>query len=135
MTVGFPRLIWFTLLTSAYLASLNRLAQARKEIVMIFYDVREVFFDDVGISERMRDTIESVRRDEGDVHRLVSLTDMLLWLAKKGFRIRICVDRRHSGDPAVSGFLDGLQAKPDWPGAVEVLTKDLGPVGSLHVKG
>src|SRR5207245_6125701 len=82
-----------------------------------------------------RDTIEVARKDEGEVHPLLCLTDLLTWWAKKGFRIRICVDKRQAEEPGVAEFLKGLTVNPGWPGTITLLQKDLGPINSLHAKG
>ncbi len=102
---------------------------------MVFYDIRDIGFEDAGISERMRDTIEAARRDDGEGRPLQLLSDMLAWLARKGFHVRICVDRRHAQEQGVGAFLAALNPENDAGRDIRVLEKDLGPVGSLHAKG
>lgn len=107
-SLGFRRIMWYTLLTSAYLDVLEQLEENRKEIRFVFYDCSDLTFDDIGISPRIVEAIEYHRRKEGIKGNLNNLSDILIWLAKRNFKIHICVDEKRSKEVRIANFLKKL---------------------------
>jgi hypothetical protein len=110
-SLGFKRIMWYNLLTTAYLDVLGYLEESRKEILLVFYDCRDVYFEDAGISHRMIEAIDYQRKQEGIRAEINSLSDILLWLAKRGFKIRLCVDEKKSQAKKVQEFLQILASE------------------------
>lgn len=104
-SVGFKRLLWFDLVMTAYLDVLNLLKDERKELKLVYYDCRDIDFDDVGLSARMIDAIVGEMRKTGTFNRLEKLSDILLWLLRRGFRISLCVDEKRSEEQGVRELL------------------------------
>lgn len=130
-SLGFKRIMWYNLMTSAYLDILGLLKTDRKEISFVYYDCREITFEDIGISPRMIQAIEYHRRMEGIKGELNSLSDMLVWLAKRNFRIQLCVDEYKSHTKNVRDFLKKLQRAET--GNISIRAKRL-PAGLMHKK-
>ncbi len=107
-SVGFKRLLWFDLVLTAYLDVLGLLDEARKDVMLVYYDLRDVSFDDVGLSARMVDAVLTEARKSGMVHGLKSLSDMLIWLLLRGFRVSVCVDGHRIDDEIVRKFMSRL---------------------------
>lgn len=126
---GFKRLLWFDLLLTAYLDILGLLPVTAKRITLVYYDCRDVHFDDVGISSRMLDAIQA-EAGAGAGSELDSLSDIIAWLARRGFNIRICVDEQQSGQEGVDAFLRraSAMAGPN----LRILTKQM--PGVMHKK-
>jgi len=88
---GVKRLLWFDLMMTAYLDICGMIPDERKELSLVFYDARDVSFDDVGIAPRMLDGLREVAVADG-VAGMERLSDILIWLAKRGFKVRLCID-------------------------------------------
>ena len=107
---GSIRIMWYNLIMSAYLDMLNVLKNEQKEILLVFYDIRDVSFDDVGMSTRMLDALEYYHRKSGLPGTLRTLSDILTWLAQRGFAISLCVDENQAEDENIEAFLEKLCA-------------------------
>ena len=129
-SLGFKRIMWFNLMTAAYLDVLGLLEKKRKEVAFVFYDCRDVTFDDVGISHRMMEAIEYHCKKAGMMKELSRLSDMLIWLAKRGFRISFCVDENRSREEDVRAFLEKLDAA----GMSNISIRIKGLHGLMHKK-
>ena len=104
------RLLWFNLLMTAYLDLSGRIPEDRREVTLVYYDAREVSFQDVGMAPRMLDAIREAARADG-INSVENLSDVLIWLARRGFQVRLCVDagvRAQEGNEAVREFLGTL---------------------------
>ncbi|MFX0108641.1 MAG: hypothetical protein ACFE7R_10175, partial [Candidatus Hodarchaeota archaeon] len=129
-SLGFKRIMWYNLLTASYLDILGLLDDSRKDIVLVFYDCRDVGFDDIGISSRMMEAIEYHRKKAGLVGEMRRLSDILTWLATQGFRISICIDENRADEEDVKRFLEMMIAKR--MNNIDIRTKGL--PGSMHKK-
>jgi hypothetical protein len=127
--LGFKRILWFNLLTMTYLDALDLYEDSRKVIHMVFYDCRDISFDDVGISERMAESLDHYRKKTG-FKEINSLSDIIVWLAIRGFKINICLDEKQSREDGVKNFLDKLNISNQ--DSIHIYTKRLG--GSMHKK-
>ena len=132
LSVGMSRLVWYLLLMSAYLDSLGKIPEERKEISLVFYDIRDISFDESGMSEKMRATLEALKKEERSAGSLARLSDILLWMASKGFRIKLCVDHGRAAEEGVRALLEILTASRGT--GIQLLTKNLQP-GAMHAKG
>ena len=130
-SVGFKRLLWFDMILTAYLDVLGLLEDGRKEVALVYYDCRDISFDDVGLSSRMIDAVLSEARRAGIVHGLRNLSDILRWLLSRGFRVSLCVDRSRAEEPDVKSFLDLLTSLG--AAGLRVTTKDV-EHGAMHKK-
>jgi DEAD/DEAH box helicase len=130
-SLGHKRLVWFSLLTSAYLDVLNLLPAEEKRIDLTYYDATDLSFDDIGLSPRMLAAVAAVSTTDGGPLFLERLSDILKWLLKRGFRIRICMDLGQANLRRPSGLLESL-SRAGVPG-LELVTKDMGP-GLFHQK-
>ncbi|MGD0330943.1 MAG: DEAD/DEAH box helicase [Nitrososphaeria archaeon] len=127
---GFKRIMWYNLMTSAYLDILGLLGKERKEIALVFYDCRDVSFDDVGISPRMIQVIEYHCKKVGMRGEINRLSDILVWLARQGFRLSLCVDQTQCQEESVRGFLAKLSEIE--MSNISIMVKGL--QGSMHKK-
>jgi hypothetical protein len=132
IAIGMSRLVWYLLLMSAYLASLGQIPPERKFVDMVFYDVRNISFDETGMSGKMRATLEAIKKEEKSLGSLARLSDILIWMASKGFQIRICVDEARTEEEGVRNLLQTLSSSNS-PN-LHLLVKDLQP-GAMHAKG
>jgi len=130
-SIGFKRLLWFDLVLTAYLDVLGLLHKERKKVKLVYYDCRDVEFDDTGLSPRMIDAILVEARKTGIIHGLRNLSDVLSWLLSRGFEISICVDGQRSLERDVKAFLERLNHISDE--GLEIVTKDIAK-GSMHKK-
>lgn len=130
-SVGFKRLLWFDLITTAYLDVLGLLEEERKELKLVYYDCRDVVFDDVGFSPRMIEAILSEMRESGLSQGLSSLSDILSWLLARGFKVSLCVDEARSKEDGVRKFLKRL--KRIGGDSAHIVTKKI-KMGSMHKK-
>jgi hypothetical protein len=130
-SVGFRRLLWFDLVMTAYLDVLGLLEEERKEVRLVYYDCRDVAFNDVGLSPRMLEAVLSEARASGRVHVLERLSDILTWLLLRGFRVSLCVDRVRAEEPGVREFLETLSSVPG--DRLTIVTKSIDH-GSMHKK-
>lgn len=132
LSVGLSRLLWYQLLASSYLASVDRLSTSERKVKMVFYDLRDVALDDSAFSEKMRASLETMKAAQGRGRPITTLAEMMRWMTTQGFSFEICVDGTRAGDPSVAHFLrevGGLDG-----GRVRVLTKNL-EKAAMHAKG
>jgi len=128
--LGFRRLLWHDLVMTAYLDLLGVLPKARRKVEAVFYDARDVEFQDVGVSPRMLDAIVEYARISGARHSSQTperLSDMLAWLTNSGFEVSLCVDKDRLEEKGVADFVRRLQS-----GGCKVVSKDL--AGLMHKK-
>lgn len=127
---GFKRLVWYSLLTSLYLDCMGLIPEKERRIELVYYDCRDLDFEDVGFSERMLDAIEAQRINEGASATIQTLSDVLGWASMRGFDVIVCVDEYQSHERPVEEFLELIRRKSG--GRATLLTKSLG--GSMHKK-
>lgn len=133
IAIGRSRIVWYLLLMSAYLAAIGRIKSQKKEVILVCYDVRDIEVGDVGLSGVMLQTIEMMKKRLKDPIPLTKLSDLLIWLSKQGFRVRLCVDNKVLGqERPVRELLDRLDASGS--SGIELYTKDI-PTASMHGKG
>lgn len=111
--LGFRRLLWHDLVLTAYLDLLGLVPKERKKIEAVFYDARDIEFQDVGVSPRMLDAIVEYARISGVRASSQSperLSDMLTWLSRSGFEVSLCVDRGRLDEKGVADFVRRLQS-------------------------
>lgn len=128
---GFKRIIWYSLLTSLYLDRMGMLPSEEKVIKLVFYDCRDIGFEDVGFSERMLDAIELQRKESGYPAEMQTLSDVLAWACKCGFEVTICIDEGQSKEAGVRSFLEAVRVKS--AGRARLLVKRL-TASSMHKK-
>ena len=93
---------------TAYLDVCQAIPDDRKSITLVYFDARELSFDDIGIAPRMLDAIRDAYRSDG-LTTMETLSDILIWLARRGFNIRLCVDANvRRRQEAVNSFLRTL---------------------------
>lgn len=127
-SLGFRRLLWHDLVLTAYLYLLELLPQERRNVKAVFYDCRDINFEDVGVSPRMLDAIVEHARSRNEILEVPeSLSDMLLWLAKRGFKVSLCVEKTRLEEEGVRSFVKRLKQ-----GGCQIVSKDLG--GIMHKK-
>ena len=152
---GFRRLLWFNLLMTGHLDSVGAIRgeywKCRdceeefseqehqcskcggdlaivndKKIKFLYFDIRNISFQDVGLSPRMLDSMAAV--SEGAV--LEKLSDVLHWMLKRGFDIELCIDRMRASEARVMDFLTTLG---EWDNlSVRAMPPDFG--GNMHKK-
>ncbi|MCI4320215.1 MAG: DEAD/DEAH box helicase [Thermoplasmata archaeon] len=129
-SVGFKRLLWFDLLVTSFLNSLDLVPPERKEIRLVYYDCRDFDFDDLGLTPRMTESVRAASKRAGQLSELEMLSDILAWLAKQGFELHLCVDGGQAVELPVAEFLQSLRrsAGPK----LHVVTKHV--EGSMHKK-
>jgi hypothetical protein len=127
-SLGFKRLFWHDLVMTAYLDLLGMLPVERRNIQAVFYDCRDINFEDVGLSARMLDAIAEHARSIGELLEAPEkLSDILAWLAKRGFTIALCVEKTRLEEEGVKNFVRSLKEA-----GCNVVSKDLG--GIMHKK-
>ena len=131
--IGFGRLVWYNLLMTAYLDSIGQIKPQDKRILMVFYDMRDIPLNDVGMSERMWESLEHHRKASDFSRRLERLSDLLGWLATRDFKITICVDEVRSREKKVREFFERLHELEPSGKNIDIRTKK--PKGIMHVKG
>jgi superfamily II DNA/RNA helicase len=131
VSVGMPQLSGYLLLMSAYLGSLGRIPEDRREVTMVFYDIRDVDLDEAAFSQTMLDALESKRGEDNADREIRKLSDVLGWMAATGFDLTICVDSERAQEDAVSDFLRRVHERSG--GEAEILSKDI-RMGSMHAK-
>jgi hypothetical protein len=96
---SFKRLLWFDLLMTAYLDMRGAIPdESRKKIKLVYYDARDISFDDVGLAPQLLEALRAqVKADNAGP--LETFSDMLIWLAKRGFEIQMCIDKRVRTNP------------------------------------
>lgn len=118
---GFRRLLWFNLLMTGHLDSVGAIKDEDKRIKLLYFDARDISFQDVGLSPRMLDSMLAV--SEGA--NLEKLSDVLRWMLERGFNVELCIDRMRASEARVLDFLtaigswDNLSIKampPDYQG-------------------
>ena len=129
-TLGFRRLLWHDLVLTAYLDLLGLVPAGRRGIEAVFYDARDIEFQDVGVSPRMLDAIVEYARITGkraSAQVPDRLSDMLIWLANSGFEVALCVDKERLEEQGVASFVKRLIQH-----GCKVVSKDLS--GLMHKK-
>jgi len=127
-SIGFKRLFWHDLVMTAYLDLLGLLPPERRNIQAVFYDCRDINFEDVGLSARMLDAIAEHARNIGELLEAPErLSDILVWLAKRGFTIALCVEKTRLEEEGVKDFVQRLKRAK-----CHVVSKNLG--GLMHKK-
>ena len=109
-STGVKRLFWFDLLMTAYFDISELIPGERKEITLVYYDARDISFEDVGMAPRMLDAIKQVAKEDG-IEDIEKLSDLLIWLAKRGFTIKLCIDKgvyNRDRNIAVRDFVERL---------------------------
>jgi hypothetical protein len=134
ISIGFGRLVWYNLLMIAYLDSLDCIDGPNKRITMVFYDITDIPLDEIGMSERMWEAVDGYRSRSGHTGRLEKLSDLLGWLASRGFNITVCIDTQRAEDGRVVAFLRRLRRADQSEETIRLLTKDI-PQGAMHIKG
>lgn len=134
-TQSFRRLIWHTLLTTAFLDSMNLFNETQKEINLVYFNIRDLDFTDTGLSGRAMDVVE-YHRGANITTPIESLSDVLIWLANREFKVTVCtaavqLDRnknRHYW--RVEQLFRKLSTNPN----ITLIKKDF-PMGIMHKKG
>ncbi len=132
-SVGIKRRLWFDLMMTAYLDAAGELGDSERRIDLVYFDIRDIEFDDTGLTPRMLDSIVSLGKPHG-FSRFDNLSDVLAWMAHRGFEIRVCVDSERAREGGVKDFLDKLREQTsEADGSVEILCKSV-DYGSMHLK-
>jgi hypothetical protein len=131
-SLGFKRLLWFDLLMTAYLDKLNLIPAERRWVELVYYDCRDINFDDVGLSPRMLAAVSEGAVRGGPSGRMERLSDILSWLLDRGFRVSVCVDQGQAAEAGVREFLTRLESTGS--SKLEIRTKHL-ESASMHAKG
>jgi hypothetical protein len=132
-SVGIKRLIWWDLIITAFLDSAGKLRGQDRRVDLVFYDIRDIPFEDSGLTARMLDSITALGRKHG-FDRFETLSDVLSWMAYRGFDIRVCVDSGRIQEAPVERFLRRLRRTSEGSsGTVQILSKNV-PVASMHKK-
>ena len=132
---GFRRLMWFNLLMTGHLDSVGAIRDDRtkedphdhdKKIKLLYFDIRDISFQDVGLSPRMLDSMAAV----SDGANLEKLSDVLRWMLKRGFEVELCIDRMRASEARV---LDFLTAIGEWDNlSIRAMPPEFG--GNMHKK-
>ena len=101
---GFRRLLWFDLLMTGHLDSVGAIPAEKKKIQFLYYDARDIYFKDLGLSPRMLDSMMAVDSYEN----IEKLSDVIRWMLRRGFEVEICVDRYQAQKTMVNDFLSGI---------------------------
>lgn len=138
------RLLWFNLLMTAHLKATGRLEASEgsvstpPRIDLIYYDARNIRFEDLGLSPRMTDSL----RDDFGAGSIENLSDVLRWLLNHGIRVRLGIDRQRLDEDGVRDLITSVGAHPDFevytqlPGRANMHIKSLvSPVGALTGSG
>ncbi len=132
---SFRRLIWHTLLTTAFLDSMDLFNSESKEINLVYFNIRDLDFTDIGLSGRAMDVVE-YHRGAKITTPIESLSDVLIWLANRGFKITVCTEALQL-DPEknehywrVNQLFTKLSTNPNI-----TLTKKNYPKSIMHKKG
>jgi hypothetical protein len=122
---GFERLLWFDLLMSSHLDAVRALDDDKKELQLLYYDARDLKLKDLGLSPRMLDSMMAV----GDGQQLEKLSDVIIWMAKRGFAIKLCVDKNQATNQPVRDFLERINVNNN----ITILQR-VSETGSMHKK-
>jgi hypothetical protein len=112
-STSFKRLLWFNLLMTAYLDIRGAFEddEENKKITLLYYHICDFSFEDIGLAPQLLQAL----REQAKIDNMGSLnkfSDILIWLAKRGFNIHLCVDKRvrnRRGNKAVRKFIDKLK--------------------------
>lgn len=110
---GVRRLLWFNLLMTAYLDLRGDIPAERRDISLVFYDARDLSFEDIGLAPQMMEALRSAARADG-FESFHKLSDVLGWLVLRGFRVTVCLDAaviRRDQNAAVRNFLRNLRRR------------------------
>ena len=110
---AFKRLLWFDLLMTAYLDMRGAIQDSeQKKIKLVYYDARDITFDDVGLAPQLLEALRAQAKADR-AGSLETFSDMLIWLAMRGFEIEMCVDKRVRSKPGngpVRDFVNKLRS-------------------------
>ena len=136
---AFKRLLWFDLLMTAYLDLRGAFSPEEKKIKLVYYDARDITFDDVGLAPQLLEALRAQAKIDQSGH-LETFSDMLIWLARRGFNIQMCIDKRVRNRPdnaPVRNFVNRLRS-PRAEGRIELFERDVGDdaewTASMHKK-
>jgi hypothetical protein len=127
-SMGFKRLFWNELVMTAYMDLLGLIPGGRRQIKAVFYDCRDIGFEDSGVSSRMLDAIVEQAGGPGRLRVPEKLSDLLVWFRRRGYEVSLCVDLSKAREPSVKKFLATLKG-----GGCRIFTKDLG-TALMHKK-
>jgi len=136
--IGYGRLVWFNLIMSAYLEAIGKLPEDRKVLNFVFYDIRDIEYKDIGVSQRLLETINHMKREDGFTSSLEKLSDFLGWMIGRGFSINICVDSKRSKEKGVKSFLETVYKHSKGDDNLRIFTKNISKdsdMSSMHSKG
>ena len=126
-SAAFKRLLWFDLLMTAYLDMRGAFPDDnRKKIKLVYYDARDIHFDDVGLAPQLLEALRAQAKTD-NAGPLETFSDMLIWLARRGFDIQMCVDKRVRTNPRnepVRDFIDKLKS-PRAKGRIKLFEREV----------
>jgi len=126
-SAAFKRLLWFDLLMTAYLDMRGAFPdESRKKIKLVYYDARDINFDDVGLAPQLLEALRAQAKTD-NAGPLETFSDMLIWLARRGFDIQMCVDKRVRTNPRnepVRDFIDKLKS-PRAKGRIKLFEREV----------
>jgi hypothetical protein len=114
------------------------LEDSEKEVWLVYFNVRDLDFVDVGMSGRAMEILEYYHDKDATEGPIERLSDLLIWLAGRGFKISVCTDHKQvtkEGNRRDYKKVEKLLTRLS-KGGVGVFTKDF-PKGSgiMHKKG
>lgn len=125
---GFRRLLWFDLLMTGHLDSVGAIPEEKKKIQLLYFDARDIFFKDLGLSHRMLDSMMAVDSYEN----IEKLSDVIRWMLRRGFEVEICIDRYRALEIKVNDFLNALGEHEKL--SIKSLTPELSTKKNMHKK-
>jgi len=136
---AFKRLLWFDLLMTAYLDLRGAFSPEDKKIKLVYYDARDITFDDVGLAPQLLEALRAQAKID-QVGHLETFSDMLIWLAIRGFNIQMCVDKRvreREENADVRNFINRLRTEKA-QGRIELFERSVADdaewTASMHKK-
>lgn len=131
--LGFKRLFWNDLIMTCFLDLLGYIPAEMRKVTLSYYDARDVGFADAGVSSRMLDAMVELEPGRSGLKVPEKLSDVLVWMAGRGFKVRLCVETKKLKEKEPRRF-----AKTLAKGGCEVFEKDVA-VGDyqnlMHKKG
>ncbi len=127
--MGFRRLMGYNLMMTSFLEILGVVPDDRKKIRLLFYDCRDIDLEELSVSPRIK---EAIKYHEDELIQIEKLSDILKWLAKRGYDIQICVDKERSEEVGVKNFLDKMHSSGIED--IHVFIKSLSSWGNMHKK-
>ena len=126
--MGFKRLFWNDLVLTCFLDLLGYIPPDRRVVKLVFYDARDVGFSDAGVSERMLGAITELDPSASGLREPERLSDILVWLARRGFKVSMCIDSSKMEESVPKRFAELLAT-----GGCEVVEKDLKVEGHENI--